>query len=210
MIHIYISDSEGLSKNKSLDDLLLLLPQKARSRALRYKNERDGYNYVQGRLLLIRGLQDLSLNESIEHMDYQKSGKPFLKGVYFSISHTTDRVVCAITTLGEVGIDIEKQQPVNLEHFKSWFTGIEWDDILNADEPLNRFFWYWTRKESIIKALGVNLSHLNKIELSTSSNQFVFGDRKFQLRDLDLGSAYHVAVCSEFVLEEQAIRIHKV
>lgn len=210
MINIYLSDTEALSKRESLNNLLMFLPEMWRKRGLRYKNERDAYNYVQGRLLLIRGLKDLNLEETVPNIQYLKSGKPFLKGVYFSLSHTTDKVVCAITKHGEVGIDIEKQRSLNLENFRSWFTVTEWNDIEKAAEPLNRFLWYWTRKESIIKALGVNLSHLNKIELNSSLNHFEYGDRKFQLTDFDFGREYYFTLCSEFLLKEQSINIQKV
>ena len=120
-----------------------------------------------------------------------------MKDVYFNISHSENLVVCALSIKGAIGIDLEKEKPVNLENFKPWFTVKEWTDISKAPSPIRRFYWYWTRKESIIKALGVNLSYLHQIELDASQELFTDKGKKWYLYDLDLGAGFFGALCSE-------------
>lgn len=202
MIYIYQSDSVIVRKNTTLDQLLGNLPEIMHERALRYKSEQAAYNFVLGRKLLKEGLENLGMLEEFENIQYHPSGKPFLNDVFFSISHSDTKVVCAITTQGEIGIDIEKVKKVELENFKAFFTEKEWTEINSASSPLDKFYWYWTRKESIIKALGVNLSHLHKIEVDATKDQFIENGKKWFLTDLDFGEGFCGSLCSVFPAQE--------
>lgn len=202
MIYIYQSDSDIVRKYTTFEKLIRNLPEFMHERALRYKFEKDSYNFVLGRMLLKEGLNDLGKTEEFENIKYHPSGKPFLKDVFFTISHSDTKVVCAITTQGEIGVDIEKVKQVEIEAFKAFFTDIEWKEINAAASPINKLYWYWTRKESIIKALGVNLSHLHKIELDATKDHFIEKGKKWFLMDLDFGEGFHGALCSEFPANE--------
>ena len=202
MIYIYQADSATVRKNAGLEQLLSNLPESMHERALRYKSEQAGYNFVLGRILLKEGLENLGLDKDFENIRFHASGKTFLNEVFFSISHSDSKIVCAITTSGEIGIDIEKVKKVELENFKSFFTNKEWKEINAATSPLDKFYWYWTRKESIIKALGVDLSHLHQIEVDPAKTHFIEKGKKWFLRDLDLGEGFHGALCSEFPANE--------
>ena len=120
-----------------------------------------------------------------------------MEDIYFNISHSENLVVCALSKTGAIGIDVEKEKPVNLEDFKPWFTVKEWTDMSKSPSPIQQFFWYWTRKESIIKALGVNLSYLNQIELDATQKLFIDKGKKWYLNDLDFGTGFFGALCSE-------------
>ena len=202
MIRIYRADSNQVRKDKALNDLLRDLPEKMHERANRYKFEKDAYNFILGRLLLKKGLKALGKEDQFEHIDYHESGKPFLEDVFFNISHTENLVVCALSTKGELGIDIEKVKPVKLNDFEAWFTKNEWAEINKAPSPLQKFYWYWTRKESVLKALGVNLSYLHKIEIDASKDHFIENGIKWWLKDLDFGTTYYGALCSEHPIIE--------
>ena len=197
MIKIYKADSDKVSQKNDLKNLLKDLPKIMHERAFRYRFEKDAYNFVLGRLLLKKGLEELGMGNQLEHITYQDNGKPFLKNVFFNISHSENLVVCVLSTKGEIGIDVEKEKPVNLENFKPWFTIKERTDIKNAPFPIRKFYWYWTRKESIIKALGVNLSYLHQIELDPAQDFFMDKGKKWYLKDLDFGSNFFGALCSE-------------
>jgi len=202
MPFIYQADSNRFKQENSLKDLLGELPGNMHERAFRYKFEQDAYNYVVGRLLLKKGLEKFGMGKQLEHIAYQKDDKPFLDGVFFNISHTENLVVCAISTKGAIGIDVEKEKAVVLKNFKSWFTVQEWVDITNAPSPIGKFYWYWTRKESIIKALGVKLSYMNKIELDSTQDFFMENGKKYYLKDLDFGSGFFGALCAEKAINE--------
>ena len=194
---IYQADSKRYQAKESLEKLLEKLPLNMHERALRYKFKDDAYNYVVGRLLLKKGLEELGMGDQLQNITFQKSGKPYLKDVFFNISHSENKVVCALSTKGMVGIDIEKIKEVKLEDFDAWFSKKEWAEINKASSPLQKFYWYWTRKESIIKALGVTLSYLHKIEIDATKDHFTEDGKKWYLKDLDFGSGYCSALCSE-------------
>ncbi len=205
MIYIYKADSKRLQQKKEFKNLLGELPDYMQKRAFRYKFEQDAYNFLLGRLLLKKGLNELGMGNQLDHISYQKDGKPFLEDVFFNISHSENLVVCVLSKNGAVGIDVEKEKPVTLKNFKPWFTGREWSDINNAAAPIRKFYWYWTRKESIIKALGVKLSYLHQIELDATQDFFIENGKKWYLKDIDFGTDYFGALCSEIEINELRI-----
>lgn len=209
MIHIYHSNSRELKAKKSLEELLVDLPKSLHRRALRYKREEDAYDFLLGRLLLKKGLENLKLSNTLEDIKFQKNGKPYLESVFFNISHSENQVVCAISTEGSIGIDVEIERKVELESFKAWFTVKEWSDINNTDDPLKKFYWYWTRKESIIKALGLKLSYLNQIEIDINQEHFEENGKQWYLKDIELGSGSITAICSE-VKEDIILNVNTV
>ena len=197
MIIVYRSDIKQVRRENKLDDLLRELPANMHEKALRYKFEKDAYNYVSGRLLLKRGLQELGKEAQLGHIMIQENGKPMLEGIYFNISHTHDLVVCALSSDGEIGVDVEMQKPVKLENFKHSFTEKEWAQIINSADPLGKFYCYWTRKESIIKAMGITLSYMNRVELDATRDYIVDKGKTWYLIDLDLPPGFFGALCSE-------------
>lgn len=106
----------------------------------------------------------------------ESNGKPILISpaakppLRFSMSHSRDRVLYALTRGGEVGVDVE------------WFRpGLDWrglaDRFFAPDEArrLRRaapsrgrasFYRLWTQKEAIAKADGANLLHWLGADLS--------------------------------------------
>ena len=205
MITIYQIDTEKLRKQYSFGEILTRLPNNVHDRALRYKFEQDAYNFVTGRLLLSKGLEKYGMEYEIEDIVAQENGKPLLDNVHFSISHSANQVVCAITQAGPIGIDIEVKKDIKLTHFSEFFTPEEWTDISNSIDIYDRFYWYWTRKESIIKANGVTLSYLHQINIDPTKSTFEMNDRNWRLQTLDFGKDIYGCLCSE--KEECEIRV---
>ena len=75
-------------------------------------------------------------------------------GLFLSVSHSRDRIAVAVTTVADVGVDVEwvdRRWPLLAD--LSEFGGL----ILAADEFVHNpaeFFTYWTRKEAAVKATG--------------------------------------------------------
>lgn len=107
-------------------------------------------------------------------------GKPYVdNGIKFNISHTADYAVLYVGK-NECGIDIEKINPGKVVLSQKIFSEkeLEW---INEDTT-NNFFYGWTRKESIAKAMGTGLTFplknipiikdkilLNNLEIFTES-----------------------------------------
>jgi 4'-phosphopantetheinyl transferase len=101
-----------------------------------------------------------------------------------------------------MGIDVEKMNFIEISDFKASFSNSEWEAINNAQFPVEQFYWYWTRKESIIKAIGEDLSYLNLLEIDPSKNYFMAKGKKWYLKSLDFGKGYEGALCSEYPIHE--------
>ena len=85
------------------------------------------------------------------------------------------------------------------------FSAKEWTAIKGADDPLRTFYWFWTRKESIIKALGRTLSYLHQIELDVTSDHIVVDNKRWFLQDVDIETGYLGAVCCEAEIGEVGV-----
>lgn len=197
MLKIYHANSRLFREKYDLKILLKQLPESLHAKAYRYRRPADAFNFVLGRLMLKQGLEELGMDSDLEKIRFNENEKPMLDDVFFNISHSADLVVCALTKEGEIGIDVELEKEIPLNDFIRSFTSKEWKHITEHSFPLKKFYWYWVRKESIIKALGVKLSYLNQIELEASKDFFIEKDKKWFLRDLDFDGKYFFAICSE-------------
>ena len=196
MVSIYQADTTTCREKVSLSELLKKLPYSMHGRALRYRSQQDAYDYIIGRLLLRKGLMNLGLANAFERIEIAENGKPFLENVFFNISHTSGLLVCAISTDNALGIDVEARKELDLSVFEDWFRPNEWQDIQRQSESMERFFWYWTRKESIIKALGWSLSDLNQLDFDANVSSFEKEKQTWYLQDLDFGKDYWACLCS--------------
>mgnify|MGYP000665432484 CR=1 FL=1 len=95
-------------------------------------------------------------------------GKPYLDPasamLQFNLSHSGDWALCAVTTAGEVGVDIERVRPraqaYRLKVARRFFSAYEYHAI-NSAGPAgidSAFFSGWTRKEAYIKCHGKGLA----------------------------------------------------
>jgi 4'-phosphopantetheinyl transferase len=80
----------------------------------------------------------------------------------FNLSHTRGLIVLAVSRGRELGIDVENiaARTVSLDIAKHFFSATEVAELsrVAADLQQDRFFEYWTFKESYIKARGMGLS----------------------------------------------------
>lgn len=182
--------------------LLQSLPSASHPRAIRYKSKQSSYNFIAGRLLLMHGLRKQGLDDSLKNLVVQENGKPLIPDVYFNISHTAHQVVCAFANEANLGVDIEMIKEIDFNDFTTMFSDREWTTIKDSSDPLKRFYWFWTRKESIIKALGKNLNFLHQIELDVTLDHFLVEGQKWYLKELDLGKGYAGAICCKAEIKE--------
>lgn len=106
----------------------------------------------------------------------EPGGRPYLEcasgktSPVFSLSHSHDCIAIAIADSGPIGIDVEKiRSGTSMDAIiQRFFKPVEreaWETLLAADcEPA--FLRLWTRKEAILKALGLGLTGLDKLTVS--------------------------------------------
>jgi len=95
-------------------------------------------------------------------------GRPYVvepahcRDLRFNLSHTRGLVACAVTTDGDIGVDVEDiSRTVDIGLLSPRvFSEQEQADLLHLgpERRKHRFFSYWTLKESYIKARGMGLS----------------------------------------------------
>src|SRR5688572_15805989 len=83
-------------------------------------------------------------------------------GLRFNISHTKGLIALGVTYRRELGVDVEnlRTRDVSLEIADRFFAEPEVAELASApkERQQDRFFEYWTFKESYIKARGMGLS----------------------------------------------------
>ena len=191
-IQVFVADTLNKSNNIELADLIALLPSNLQARALRYNNKRSSVNYCFGRLMLQRAISDLGFDsEKINELYYSPNDKPLIDGFYFSISHSENIVALAFSTRNQLGLDIEKIQTPELTNFKSFFRDDEWKTIISDTEPLVKFYWYWVRKESILKAIDGKMNQVNDIFIASSSEgYFKTPEINWYLHEINIGEKH--------------------
>ncbi len=151
-----------------LEELAALLNGEERSRAERFRFDRDRNRYIVSRasLRLLLGEYTQTRATDLEFV-YGDQGKPALATpideVEFNLSHSADLCLFAFANFRRVGIDIEsKERDVSfVELAMRFFSKSEYEAIRQLS-PSNRreaFYAVWTRKEAYIKALGEGVTH---------------------------------------------------
>lgn len=153
----------------------MLLDDNERARAAAFVFARDRHRYVAGRCALRRMLgQRLNLEPHKIALQATAHGKPllnrsapaimnFMQGaaLHFNLSHSHEICYLTMSEDHEVGIDVELDRaigdPVALG--RTVFSPSEMQQLLDAP-PLARnaaFLRGWTRKESLVKAIGIGI-----------------------------------------------------
>jgi 4'-phosphopantetheinyl transferase len=109
-------------------------------------------------------------------------------GITFNISHTDGLIVLGVSTRRALGADVENihVRHASMDVAKRFFAPEEVAALaaLPSDEQQERFFEYWTFKESYLKARGVGLSlPLNKFSFRFPHDRAVIFATDLSLRD---------------------------
>jgi len=135
------------------------------SRAERFHNPLHGKRWRTGRQFLRAVLgSHLGSDPSELELGVAEMGKPFLPEsvLSFNLSHSGERVVVAVTSRRDVGIDVEAMVDRGLELdplAERFFTPGERAElgVREGSERAAAFYRCWTRKEAVMKADGGGL-----------------------------------------------------
>jgi 4'-phosphopantetheinyl transferase len=210
MGEIWIVNFSNNSQQFIDEELLKNLPESTVNRALRYLNKESFLSFITGRLLLKKAISESEYSSfSIENITYSDKGKPSFTNVNFSISHSNGYVVLIFGTVFQVGIDIEKRKDIDLKLFKYLFTDLEWSDIKEDNNPLDRFYWYWVRKEALLKAVGCSLKEIKK--LFVFEKHGIYNNERFYFEVFNFHSDYNgiVAMEKELFLKVRCVELEE-
>jgi 4'-phosphopantetheinyl transferase len=188
ILYSYISEE---NHNHLIQKYLNEFPDDFKKKILAYRKWQDGQLSLLGRLLLNHGLQKMGEKYEKKNLNYTSYNKPFLNdtNTKFNISHSGEIVVCVLSDMNDIGIDIEIIHEINIEDFESQMTKSEWNNMMLTGDIKTAFFDYWTQKEAVIKANGKGLSiPLKSFEITNRYTKI--NDEDFFLKEIFLDKKY--------------------
>jgi 4'-phosphopantetheinyl transferase len=184
------------------------LPANLQKKVLRFRRWQDQHAALLSNLLLQQALGTVGYSPNcLSQLQYTEYQRPFIDSQHdFNISHSGEFVVCALAQQGRLGIDIEQVKPIALADFKNYMTLQQWGDIMAWQPPHERFYDYWTIKESVMKADGRGLNIPLQDIHTENSGQAKLYDTSWFLHRIRLDSHYacHLATCQQ----EVTIQLH--
>jgi 4'-phosphopantetheinyl transferase len=169
-IHVWLSFCNEINDPLLLDFYLSLL-----SREEKQQQSRFHFSSLQRRYLVTRAMVRLVLSRYAfvrpEEWRFRVNeyGRPAVlmphgeeEQIFFNVSHTTGLIVLAVARRRALGVDVENleasEMPVDVAD--RFFASSEVTALLAlpSSQQQDRFFEYWTFKESYIKARGMGLS----------------------------------------------------
>ena len=123
-------------------------------------------------------------------------GKPYAAGlpVNFSISHSGDYAVCAISG-NEIGIDIEKIRAVHPRAHEKFCNESETHYI---DSEENGFFKIWTLKEAYFKCIGTGLgADIKDVSFEIDKSKILCSEEGFEFLFYPINENYICSVCKK-------------
>jgi len=189
------------------EDLYKFLNSLEIKKAKRFYKEID-----RNRFIIYRAILKLVLGAYTQldvkkiYLDYDFNRKPYLAShpwLHFNVSHSENFAVIAISRK-KVGIDIEYLS----DDFKfsnllpDIFDDNERLSIQNATDKKTTFYTLWTRKESLVKALGKGIDEDFKYIPSSDGNhnldfKLIKNSQNWQVYSFDLADRYVCAIAFE-------------
>ncbi|MDQ1097390.1 MULTISPECIES: 4'-phosphopantetheinyl transferase family protein [Chryseobacterium] len=152
-----------------LEALFAQLPAPITEPVNRYRNPADRKGRIISKLLLETLVRKHFPHQGFSWDRYRKDAlsKPYMQGldICFSTSHHDALSIVCITSGKACGVDSELARPVDPELYHDFLHPHEKDLIASNTDQATSFYKIWTRKEAILKALGVGISYeMNSID----------------------------------------------
>lgn len=202
---VHVAVTSRLLDEGTWEQALAYVPQKMAEEIRRFRRWQDRTNALAGRLLLRKMFKGRGLpDNSLDHLERNKYGRPFLSGMPdFNLSHCDGLVVCAVASEGQLGIDVENVRSVSFDDFRSQFSDKEWGAIHRDSEPDRHFFRLWTLKESLVKADGRGLG-LDLLAIQHMDGTAILDGKQYHVLDLELGTSF----CAHVASREPITEVH--
>jgi 4'-phosphopantetheinyl transferase len=169
-IHLWLAWLGEITDPRQLAEYRSLLSEEELAKQARFHFERDRHRYLVTRAMV---RMVLSRYADVGPRDWRFSvngyGKPSIdaahtkaRGIEFNLSHTDGLAVLGVTRGRAIGVDVEnvRARELDIELADTFFALAEVMALraLPSEQQNDRFFDYWTLKESYIKARGMGLA----------------------------------------------------
>lgn len=166
-VHVLSQSLSTLSETFTQKLITMLVPDEL-ARAQRFIRPED-----QRRFLQVRGLLRLALGSYLNLepreicFDYGPHGQPRIQHriehdtLHFNVSHSHHHALFVFSLKRRIGVDVEWRRPLNnMQKMQRHICTVqEYEQLqrLDSDDESERFFQLWTRKEALLKAVGLGL-----------------------------------------------------
>jgi len=231
-LHLWVCHYNEVNDKTSNDVYRGLLDEQESAQEARFQFEKDQRRYLITRAM-VRAV--LSRYEQVDPKDWRFSvnsyGRPEIANhvrgdlvLVFNISHTQGLIGLGVANKRMLGVDVEnvlaRQAPIaSADHF---FSPSEVSALrrVRPSEQQDRFFEYWTFKESYIKARGMGLSipldkfsffypRAGSVQISIHPD-LADDPKRWQFWQFRPTPEYLVAVCAERVEARTTVVVKKV
>ena len=154
-------------KNKSIDTILSDYKDYIKDSDIQ-KMERFKFDLNKKQSIVSSILKNKYVGNELSVNSY---GKPISKNIFFNVSHSDNYVVIALSNKYDVGIDVEHiKDNTTDELINHVCNDLEIQDIKKGDKN-KLFYYYWTRKEAILKCKGSGL--INNVKDILNNNNYL-------------------------------------
>lgn len=218
-IHLWLTSCGAISDEELHRAYSKVISETEREQQARFHFRRDRLRYLVTRVLVRTVLSRYApIDPSGWRFSANAYGRPQIANseaqdlrLSFNVSHTHDLIVLGVTKNRALGVDVEnvRARKISLEIADRFFAPTEAAQLaaVPPHQRQDRFFEYWTFKESYIKARGMGLSlALDKFSFQYPSERSVCLSIDSELADvperwrfwqLRPAPDYLLAVCAE-------------
>ncbi len=201
-VHVWFSNLRRAAVRGAYFDALL--SEDERLRAARFNHPQQSADFVAGRGIVREILgRYLGRHGGSLRFIYGPRGKPALamdaddSPLYFNLAHSGERMLLAVTRVGDIGADIEQlNDAMDLETLARRICTPRERAVWRTLPPplrLRALMRYWTRKEALLKATGMGLARrLTEVDVSGARARAAACGMQAQwsLHDLETEDAY--------------------
>lgn len=148
------------------------LPAARRAHLLAWPDDDARRRSLLGTRLLRAGLLRLGYPaDALSSLSYSRHGKPTTDlPLAFSLAHCAGHILCAISTEGPIGVDIEPLATVAPASSRLYLSPREREWVSDSAQ---RFVSLWTQKEAVVKAGGTRgLRQMHEFEMAGHQTTF--------------------------------------
>jgi len=147
-----------------INDEIHILNDEEIDKSAAFVQEADKLRFLIGKIYLKKLLANyLNIHPKEVGFSFNEHKKPFLTklpSLNFNVSHSGDFVVIGFSNRWLVGVDVEVMN-TNVDLYSmiySTMSSVEVHTILNSESPREMFYNHWTRKEALLKCVGIGLT----------------------------------------------------
>ena len=199
MVKLYVADISNLPDPLSVPEILQRLPLGRQQRIHSMKQEKSRKQSMGVGLLLQKVLALYHMQDSKVFIG--EHGKPMVDGLEFSLSHSGDLIICAVSDK-PVGCDVEEIRKAPKGVAERYFSDSEQEylDQFSGEEYDKAFFRIWTLKESYVKMTGEGMGvPMEEYEVIVDDCARVIRDEGVQgcyVSEVEI-PGYIISICAE-------------